>query len=390
METRDALLARLRSRIEELDPAAAFARMQDGALLLDVRETSETASGTPTNAQAAPRSSIELNIHALAPDPAAKLLLLCGSGARSLLAAAALQDMGYARVQSVRGGFAAWQAAGLPVRHDDSLSDSERQRYARQLILPEVGMAGQQRLKQARVLLIGAGGLGSPSALYLAAAGVGRLTLIDGDRVELSNLHRQVLHRSASIGEPKVQSARQTLLALNPQIEVHTVQQRLGDHNVLELLGEHDLVIDGADNFQARYLLDAAARQTGTPWVYGAVHRFEGQVSVFDSRQPQAPCYRCLFPSPPAPEHAPNCAEAGVLGAVPGVIGLLQAVEALKLLLDFGQPLRGRLLCFDARAARFRELGLARDPECPGCGPDAPQAADLSVYMQPAVCAAGL
>jgi molybdopterin/thiamine biosynthesis adenylyltransferase/rhodanese-related sulfurtransferase len=390
MDNREALLSRLRERISEVEPAHAHARCQAGATLLDVRESAESALGLPAGALAVPRSAIELTIQTVVPDPHTELLLMCGSGARSLLAADALLDLGYTRVSSVRGGYTAWVNADLPVRRESTLSELEQQRYSRQLILPEVGAAGQQKLKQARVLLIGAGGLGSPSALYLAAAGVGRLTLIDGDRVELSNLHRQVLHRTSNIGEAKVQSARQTLLALNGQIEVLTIDQRLAEHNVVELLRDHDLVIDGADNFPTRYLLDSAARQTGTPWVYGAVHRFEGQLSVFDPRLAHSPCYRCLFPHPPAPEHAPNCAEAGVLGAVPGVIGLLQAVEALKLLLGFGEVLNGRLLCFDARQAQFREIKLSRDPECPGCSANAALDPDLSVYMQPALCAAGL
>jgi molybdopterin/thiamine biosynthesis adenylyltransferase len=234
--------------------------------------------------------------------------------------------------------------------------------------LPEVGAAGQQHLLESRVALIGAGGLGSPAGLYLAAAGVGTLTLIDDDIVEKSNLQRQVLHTDARVGQPKTESARIALSALNPGVRIETVAQRLRAENVEDLIRDHDVVIDGADNFPTRYLLDAACRRLRIPLVYGAVHRFTGQVSVFDARRDDSPCYRCLFPEPPAAADAPNCAEAGVLGVLPGIIGLLQTNEAIKLLLDIGQPLVGRLLCFDALAGAFRELRLPRDRQCPGCG----------------------
>ncbi len=245
------------------------------------------------------------------------------------------------------------------------------ERYSRHLLLAEVGAAGQVRLGAARVAMIGAGGLGSPAALYLAAAGVGTLTLIDDDKVDKSNLQRQVLHTDARIGMAKTESARQTLLGLNPRVHVASHEQRLRAGNVEALLRGHDVVIDGADNFPTRYLLSAACLRLKLPLVYGAVHRFTGQVSVFDARRDDAPCYRCLFPEPPAAADAPNCAEAGVLGVLPGIIGLLQANEAIKLILGLGSPLVGRLLCFDALAATFRELRLPRDPQCPGCGDSA-------------------
>jgi molybdopterin/thiamine biosynthesis adenylyltransferase len=248
------------------------------------------------------------------------------------------------------------------------LDADSSERYSRHLLLPEVGPEGQARLGAARVVLIGAGGLGSPAALYLAAAGVGRLRLVDDDRVERSNLQRQVVHADARVGMRKTESARMALLALNPRIEIELVNERLLAANAEDCLAGADVVIDGADNFPTRYLLDAACRRLRLPLVYGAVHRFTGQVSVFDARREDSPCYRCLFPEPPSAAEAPNCAEAGVLGVLPGVIGLLQATEAIKLLLDRGTPLVGRLLCYDALAASFRELRLGRDPACPGCG----------------------
>jgi len=244
-------------------------------------------------------------------------------------------------------------------------------RYSRHLLLPEIGVAGQLTLQQSRVVLVGAGGLGSPAALYLAAAGIGTLVIIDDDRVERSNLQRQVLHTDARVGIAKVESAGIALQALNPRVQSDLRNERLHAGNVEALLRDAAVVIDGADNFSTRYLLNAACLQLKLPLVYGAVHRFTGQVSVFDSRRVDSPCYRCLFPEPPSAADAPNCSEAGVLGVLPGIIGLLQASEAIKLLLGIGAPLVGRLLCFDALAASFRELRLPRDAQCPGCGTDA-------------------
>jgi molybdopterin/thiamine biosynthesis adenylyltransferase len=251
---------------------------------------------------------------------------------------------------------------------DGALDADSAARYARHLVLPEIGVRGQRALGGARIALVGAGGLGSPAALYLAAAGVGTLRLIDDDRVERSNLQRQVLHAEARIDMPKVDSARIALEALNPRVRIETEAVRLSADNVEMLVADHDVVIDGADNFPTRYLLDAACRRLRIPLVYGAVHRFSGQVSVFDARRDDSPCYRCLFPEPPSAAEAPNCSEAGVLGVLPGTIGLLQATEALKLVLGKGRPLVGRLLCYDALEAGFRELALSRDPDCPGCG----------------------
>jgi molybdopterin/thiamine biosynthesis adenylyltransferase len=351
----------------EIDPVEALRRQRAGALLLDVREDDERAAGIAAGASGLARARIEQHISAIAPDREREILAICGSGQRSLLAAATLRALGYAHSVSVRGGFTRWKAEGLPVEYGVLDADAA-ERYARHLVLPEVGVAGQQRLAQARIALIGAGGLGAPAALYLAAAGVGRLTLIDDDRIERSNLQRQVIHVDDRVGTLKVDSARIALAALNPSVRVDTVAARLCAANVEQLIRDHDLVIDGADNFPTRYLLNAACLRLGIPLVYGAVHRFSGQVSVFDPRRADSPCYRCLFPEPPSAAEAPNCSEAGVLGVLPGVIGMLQATEALKLILGIGESLVGRLQCFDALAATFRELRLPRDPDCPGCG----------------------
>ncbi|GLQ46151.1 molybdopterin biosynthesis protein MoeB [Dyella lipolytica] len=364
---RESWLAALRQRVPEISPTEAFNRQAQGALLIDVREDDERAAGLPTGALALSRGFLELRIEDHEPHRDRIMLTLCGSGRRSLLAAEALQRMGYRHVFSVAGGFERWKSEGLPISTGNLDADAA-ERYARQLRLPQVGESGQLKLSQASVALLGAGGLGAPAALYLAAAGVGRLTLIDDDRVERSNLHRQVIHADTRVGMAKTESARMTLAALNPRVQVDLHNERLRADNVERLLSGHDLVIDGADNFPARYLLAAATRRLNMPMVYGAVERFTGQVSVFDPRRTDSPCYRCLFPEPPAAADAPNCSEAGVLGVLPGIVGLLQASEALKLILDLGEPLIGRLLSFDVLSMRFRETRLPRDPACPGCG----------------------
>jgi molybdopterin/thiamine biosynthesis adenylyltransferase/rhodanese-related sulfurtransferase len=356
--------------IERISPADALRRQQAGAILIDVREDDERAAGKPAGAIGVPLGEILDRIATIVPQLDAPLLLSCAHGQRSLHAAMALQGIGYSQLASVDGGFVRWTAEGLPVDRG-ALDADAAERYSRHLLLPEVGAAGQQRLLDSRVALIGAGGLGSPAGLYLAAAGVGTLTLIDNDVVEKSNLQRQVLHTDARVGVAKTESARVALNALNPGVRIETRRERLRAANVESLIRDHDVVIDGADNFPTRYLLDAACRRLALPLVYGAVHRFTGQVSVFDARRDDSPCYRCLFPEPPAAADAPNCAEAGVLGVLPGIIGLLQTNEAIKLLLGIGTPLVGRLLCFDALAATFRELKLPRDPQCPGCSAQA-------------------
>ena len=355
------------AEVEQITPLQALERQRRGALLIDVREDDERAGGMPEGAAGIARAALGQRIGELAGLRDRPLLTICATGHRSMLAASALRQLGYAHVASVSGGFRRWQADGLPVAAGAFDADAA-DRYSRHLLLPEVGAAGQIRLGKARVALIGAGGLGSPAALYLAAAGVGTLTLVDDDKVEKSNLQRQVLHADARIGMLKTESAAISLSGLNPRVRVEVRSERLRAENVEALIRGHDVVIDGADNFPTRYLLDAASRQLGLPLVYGAVHRFTGQVSVFDPRRADSPCYRCLFPEPPAAEDAPNCAQAGVLGVLPGIIGLLQASEAIKLVLGIGNPLVGRLLCFDALAATFRELRLPRDPSCPGCG----------------------
>jgi molybdopterin/thiamine biosynthesis adenylyltransferase/rhodanese-related sulfurtransferase len=355
--------------IRLLTPADAHARLRQGARLLDVRGEDERAMGMAEGAEGIARELLEADPATHLPHPDQELVLICQAGLRSLRCAEVLATAGYRNLASVEGGTAAWAAAGLPMRQ--ALAPDFAERYARHLRLPEVGLAGQRRLQDARVLLVGAGGLGSPAAYYLAAAGVGTLRLADHDRVERSNLQRQILHTEARIGMPKVASAAAALAALNPGTRVEAVAERVVAGNVERLLDGVDVVIDGADNFPVRYLLNDACVRLGKPLVYGAVHRFEGQASVFDAGRHRgvAPCYRCLFPEPPPPEDAPNCSEAGVLGVLPGVIGLLQATEAIKLLLDLGEPLRGRLLQFDALAMRFRETRLAADPDCRVCAP---------------------
>ena len=364
---RDSWLGALRERIPEVTPAQALAAQAQGGLLIDVREDAERTSGTPANALGLSRGFLELRIEQAETDRDRPIALLCGSGQRSLLAAESLVRMGYRQVSSVAGGFGRWKTEGLPISQP-TLDVDAIQRYARQLRLAQIGEAGQATLGSAKVVLLGAGGLGSPAALYLAAAGVGQLTLIDDDVVERSNLHRQIIHADARVGMAKTESARIALQALNPRVRIVIHNERLQADNVERLLAGHDVLVDGADNFPARYLLAAASLRLKLPMVYGAVERFSGQVSVFDPRREDSPCYRCLFPEPPPAADAPNCSEAGVLGVLPGVVGLLQATEALKLLLGLGESLVGRLLNFDALDMRFREIRLARDPDCPGCG----------------------
>jgi molybdopterin/thiamine biosynthesis adenylyltransferase/rhodanese-related sulfurtransferase len=352
---------------EEITPREALQRQALGALLLDVREDDERAAGMPADAQGLPLGEISQRVAAIAPQLDREILTICASGRRSLLAAETLSQMGYSHVASVAGGFTRWNAEKLPLA-DGTFDADTLDRYSRHLLLPEVGVAGQHKLTAASVALIGAGGLGSPAAMYLAAAGIGSLTLIDDDVVDRSNLQRQILHTDARVGMAKTASAAITLAALNPRVNIQSRQTRLHAANVEELIRGHAVVIDGADNFATRYLLSAACLRLKIPLVYGAVHRFSGQVSVFDARRADSPCYRCLFPEPPAAADAPNCAEAGVLGVLPGIIGLLQTSEAIKLILGIGTPLVGRLSCFDALTATFRELRLPRDPQCPGCG----------------------
>ena len=360
---------------KDITPREASHRLAQGARLVDVREDHERELGMAQGAVGVARAELEAAPHRYIPGPDVEVMLICQSGGRSMLAAEQLQRLGFARVSSVRGGTVMWQAEGFPMSRPEVEVDADfHERYARHLRLPEIGARGQRRLEAASVVVVGAGGLGSPAAFYLAAAGVGQLRLVDDDAVDRSNLQRQILHVDADIGVSKVESAQTRLSALNPRVAVEPVAERLGSANVERLIADADVVIDGGDNFPVRYLLNDACIHLRKPLVYGAVHRFEGQVSVFDAgrQRGRAPCYRCLFPEPPPPEAAPNCSEVGVLGVLPGVVGMLQATEALKLLLHIGEPLAGRLLHFDALGMRFRETRLAPDPDCPLCAPDAP------------------
>jgi molybdopterin/thiamine biosynthesis adenylyltransferase/rhodanese-related sulfurtransferase len=354
------LLAETKASINETDPAGAAAAVEAGATLLDVREPDETAQGVVPASVQIVRGNLEAQVEARLPDKAAPIVVMCAGGVRSAFAARTLESLGYTDVTSMDGGFNRWKDEGRPWEVPQTLTADQRNRYSRHLLLPEVGEAGQKKLLAAKVLLLGAGGLGSPAALYLAAAGVGTIGIIDMDVVDESNLQRQILHNLDRVGERKVDSARTTLTAMNPDLEVITYDERLGADNIMEILPGFDVVVDGADNFPSRYLLNDASVKLGIPVVHGSIFRFEGQVTVFDPLD--GPTYRDLLPEPPPPELAPSCAEAGVLGVLPGIIGSIQALEAIKLILDLGDSLRGRLLAFDALEMSFREYKLNIDP----------------------------
>ncbi len=362
--------------IKELPPHQVRERLAHGAVLIDVREAHERLGGMAEGARGIAMGELQADPGAHLPGRQQEILLICQTGRRSSDTARFLLDAGYADVASVAGGTAAWRAQGLPLVQPQA-SAAERDfhdRYARHMLLPQVGEAGQRRLQRSRVLVLGAGGLGSPAGFYLAAAGVGNLRFVDDDRVERSNLHRQIVHTEAGVGSLKVDSMRERLLALNPGIQVETVAERATSANIDTLLDGVDVVLDGSDNFPLRYLLNDACVKHARPLVYAAIERFDGQVSVFDAGRQRgvAPCYRCLFPEPPPPEFAPSCSEAGVLGVLPGLAGVMQATEVLKLLLGIGEPLVGRLLRFDALGMRFRETRIAPDPQCPVCAPGVP------------------
>ncbi len=382
MATYRELLAQVKGEIDEL--GAIEARERHGtALFVDVREREEWEEGAVPGAVHVPRGQLESRIEGLVPDRSTEIVLYCAGGSRSAFAAKALGELGYEHVSSLTGGFTDWKRNGFQVETPQSLTPDQRRRYSRHLLIPEVGEAGQERLLASRALLIGAGGLGSPASLYLAAAGVGTLGIVDADVVDDSNLQRQIVHSTDSLGEPKVLSAKRTLEALNPDVEVKAYEERLTSENVERILADGwDVIVDGADNFPTRYLVNDASVWHGIPVVHGSIYRFEGQVTVFkpgsagsvagracDAR-PQAggPCYRCLFPTPPPPELAPSCAEGGVLGVLPGIVGSLQANEALKLLLGIGESLQGRLLLLDALGTTVDEVAVQRDPSCPVCG----------------------
>ena len=368
MATYRELLQRVKTEIEEVDASRARERIDSGEpLVLDVREQDEWDEGHVPGAIHIPRGNLESRIERAEPDRARPIVVYCAAGNRSAFAAKTLEELGYDDVVSLSGGFTDWKRNGFPVELATGLDAAKRARYSRHLLIPEVGEQGQLKLLDSKVLLIGAGGLGSPASLYLAAAGVGRIGIVDADVVDESNLQRQIVHSTEVLGEPKVQSAKRTVEALNPDVQVVAYQERLTSENVERILADGwDVIVDGADNFPTRYLVNDASVWHGIPVVHGSIYRFEGQVTVF--RPGDGPCYRCLFPAPPPPELAPSCAEGGVLGVLPGIIGSLQTNEALKLALGIGEPLMGRLLLFDALAAEFTEVSIRRDPDCPVCG----------------------
>jgi len=366
--TFDTLLREVRARITEIDVATLERELGDGVkpALVDVREPDENAQGMIPSTVHIPRGFLELRIERAVPNRETPVVLYCQSGTRSLLAARSLAELGYTNVRSLAGGFTGWKRAGLAWEQPLVLRPDQEARYSRHTLIPEVGVAGQLKLLGAKVLCIGAGGLGSPSSMYLAAAGVGTIGLVDDDMVDASNLQRQILHATERVGIPKVDSAEQTLRGLNPDVKVGKHQTRITSANAIELVRGYDVIVDGADNFPTRYLVNDVALRLGKPVVHASIFRFEGQITVFPANG--SPCYRCLYPQPPPPEEAPSCAEAGVLGVLPGIMGVLQATEAIKLILGVGDVLAGRLIVYDALKTRFRELKLRRDPKCPTCG----------------------
>jgi molybdopterin/thiamine biosynthesis adenylyltransferase/rhodanese-related sulfurtransferase len=360
------LVRRAKEQVTEVEPADLEPRLEQPRLVvIDVREIDEYEQGAVPGSRHIPRGLLESTIGSHVPQADTEIVLYCAGGARSALAAQSLQEMGYGNVRSLRGGFGSWKSGGHAWSIPVTLSSEQRSRYSRHILLPEVGEEGQHKLLDAKILLIGAGGLGSPAALYLAAAGVGTLGIVDFDQVDSTNLQRQILHNLDRIGQPKVESARETLTALNPDVKIEPYTERLSAENVIEVLSGYDLVVDGADNFPTRYLLNDASLHLRIPVVHGSVFRFEGQATVFDPYN--GPCYRCLFPEPPPPELAPSCAEAGVLGVLPGIIGSIEAMEAIKLVLGIGDSLVGRLLIYDALDEEFRTVRLRRHPSCPSC-----------------------
>ena len=368
MATPRDLLNDAKSQIVEAEPASVLDQL-GVATFLDVREPDEFEQGALPGAIHIPRGHLEFQVEGRIPDKEAPIYVYCAGGVRSAFAAKTLGDLGYRSVVSIIGGFNKWKDDGLTWVTPRTLNADQRNRYQRHLLLPEVGEKGQQQLFDAKVLMLGAGGLGSPAALYLAAAGVGTIGIIDMDVVDASNLQRQVLHNTTRIGERKVDSAKKTLELLNPDLVVTTYDTRLGADNILAIIDGYDLIVDGTDNFPTRYLVNDASLLKKIPVVHGSIFRFEGQVTVFHPYV--GPCYRCMIPEPPPAELAPSCAEAGVLGVLPGIVGSIQALEAIKMILDLGDSLVGRLLAFDALEETFRTFKLRRDPACPACGDDA-------------------
>jgi molybdopterin/thiamine biosynthesis adenylyltransferase/rhodanese-related sulfurtransferase len=362
------LLNAAKAEIREVDPQEVAGRL-DHYTLLDVREPDEYQQGAVPGAIHVPRGQLEFSIEGRLSDKSAPIAIYCAGGTRSAFAAKTLQDLGYADVVSVAGGFNKWKDEGLDWSTPRVLTNDQRNRYQRHTLLPEVGEKGQMKLLDSKVLLLGAGGLGSPAAIYLAAAGVGTIGIIDMDVVDASNLQRQILHNLDRVGMRKVDSAKAALTAMNPDVKVVTYDTRLSADNVLDIIDGYDVIVDGTDNFPTRYLVNDAALVKRIPVVHGSIFRFEGQATVFYPYV--GPCYRCMIPEPPPADLAPSCAEAGVLGVLPGIIGSIQAVETIKLLLNLGDPLVGRLLTYDSLDESFRTFKVRRDPSCPACGEDA-------------------
>jgi sulfur-carrier protein adenylyltransferase/sulfurtransferase len=373
------LMADVRKRTKQVSLEELKRRLDAGEkmTLVDVREKDEWRAGYIPGAVSIPRGFLEIQAEQKLPDKNARIVAYCAGGTRSALAAATLSELGYTNVETANPGFVRWKDLGWPMEAPPQLTDAQRERYSRHILLPEVGEAGQAKLLKSKVLLLGAGGLGSPAAMYLAAAGVGTLGLVDADVVDASNLQRQIIHATSRVGTPKVESAAKTIAELNPDVKVVPYMERLTSANVERLFADYEVVVDGTDNFPTRYLVNDASVWMGKPVAHGSIFRFDGQVTTFISDKaakklgiPEAgPCYRCLYPEPPPPHLAPSCQEAGVLGILCGIIGTLQATEAIKILLGRGTTLAGRLLTYDSLKMKFRELRLRRDPSCPVCGP---------------------
>jgi molybdopterin/thiamine biosynthesis adenylyltransferase/rhodanese-related sulfurtransferase len=384
------LLRQVKSQIEEVDPSEVKELIDEGVAVIDVRETEEYAAGHLPGAKHVPRSYLETRIEGVVPDRSTQVILYCASGNRSAYGARTLaEDLGYEHVRSMTGGITLWKDRGYEVKVPRTLTAEQRERYSRHMLVPEIGSEGQQKLLDAKVLLLGAGGLGSPTALYLAAAGVGTLGIVDDDVVDLSNLQRQVIHSTERIGTPKVDSAEESIRALNPDVKVVKYPVRIDASNIVEIIKDYDVIVDGVDNFPTRYLLNDATVRLKIPVVSASILGFDGQLSVF--KPSEGPCYRCLFREPPPAVLAPSCGANGVLGVLPGTMGLLQATEVVKLIVGIGEPAIGRLLLYDALGATLTEVKVHRDPECPICSRDPEDIADEELGVFPdyeAFCAA--
>ena len=367
-KTFDQLMSEARKEVKELsvDEVQKLTSKNGEYLLLDVREKEEYREGHLEGSVSIPRGFLEMRVESAIPEKSTPIIAYCAGGVRSLLAAKDMKEMGYQEVISMSGGYSAWKTAGHQTVQDRQFTPEQMTRYSRHFLLPEVGEEGQAKLLDAKVLMVGAGGLGSPSAFYLAAAGVGTMGIIDPDVVDLSNLQRQILHTNDRIGQPKTDSAKQTLQALNPDVRIITYQEKLTSENVMEIIKDYDIIVDGCDNFPTRYLVNDACVMVKKPNVHGSIFQFDGQASVFYPGK--GPCYRCLYPEPPPPGMAPSCAEAGVLGVLPGLIGCIQALETIKLILGKGDILVGKLLCFNTLSMEITTLNLKKDPNCPVCG----------------------